>query len=220
MLRHVLARFVKNAAARRYLTVAAFAVPMLLLTAAWLLWYGVSKPQPWEEPPPLPAVADEPLVLPAAEPVRLAIPKIDVDVAFEAPLGLKESGEIEVPEAYDTVAYYKYGPTPGELGPAVILGHVDSFEGPAVFFSLGQLKPGDQIMVTRADGSLAIFAVEALERHPQSGFPTVQVYGDLDHAGLRLITCSGTYDHGTLRYSHNLIVFAKLVGMSTPTTNQ
>ncbi len=208
--------FLQSTVFRRYLTVAAFAVLVVSLIASWFLWYRASEPQSWEEPPQSSTVEDEPLALSAAEPVRLAIPKIDVDVAFETPLGLEESGEIEVPEAYDRVAYYKYGPTPGELGPAVVLGHVDSFEGPAVFFSLGQLKPGDQITVTRADGSLAIFAVEALERHPQSGFPTVQVYGDLDHAGLRLITCTGTYDHGTLRYSHNLIVFAKLVGISTP----
>lgn len=149
-------------------------------------------------------------VLPESAPVRISISAINVEAEFESPLGLKSNGEIEVPETYDKVAYYGYGPTPGELGPAVILGHVDSYEGPAVFFSLGQLKEGDEIKVEREDGTTAVFAVTKLERHLQSGFPTREVYQDIDHAGLRLITCTGVYDHGSLRYSHNLIVFAKL----------
>ncbi len=148
-------------------------------------------------------------------PTRLVIPSISIDTSFETPLGLKQNGEIEVPKSYTDVAYYKHGPTPGELGPSVILGHVDSYEGPAVFFSLGQLEEGDEIRVERKDGTVAVFAVTELERHPQSDFPTREVYGDLDHAGLRLITCSGFYDRDVLRYTHNLIVFAKLVSTST-----
>ena len=154
-------------------------------------------------------------IMPESLPVRLVIPRLNIDTGFEAPLGLKDDGEIEVPEGYTDVGYYKFGPTPGELGPSVILGHVDSVDGPAVFYTLGQLEEGDEIRVEREDGSVAIFAVTELERHPQSGFPTKQVYGDIDHAGLRLITCSGIYQHDTLRYTHNLIVFAKLVSTST-----
>jgi sortase (surface protein transpeptidase) len=149
--------------------------------------------------------------LPESAPVHISIPAASIEADFEVPLGLQQNGEIEVPETYDKVAYYGYGPTPGELGPAVILGHVDSLDGPAVFFSLGQLKEGDGIEVKREDGKTAVFSVTNVERHPQSGFPTREVYQDIDHAGLRLITCTGVYDHGTLRYSHNLIVFAKLV---------
>ena len=148
--------------------------------------------------------------LPEAEPVRLSIPALGIDTAFEAPLGLNEDNTIEVPNSFEAVGWYQYGPTPGELGPAVVLGHVDSYDGPAVFYSLGQLAPGDEIAIERQDGTTAVFTVTALERHEQSGFPTEKVYGDIDHAGLRLVTCSGTYDRETLRYSHNLIVFASL----------
>lgn len=149
-------------------------------------------------------------VLAAALPVHLSIPAIGVEADFEAPLGVDPSGEIETPATYEQVGWYKYGPTPGELGPSVILGHVDSFEGPAVFWSLGQLKSGDEIIIAREDAEDAVFEVTALERVEQTTFPTQKVYGNIDHAGLRLITCTGTYDHGTLRYSHNLIVYAKL----------
>jgi len=151
-------------------------------------------------------------ILPKSEPLQIRIPKINLTADFEESLGITKTREVEVPEEYDTVGYYKYGPTPGELGPAVILGHVDSVAGPAIFYSLGQLDIGDEIEIDREDGTTAIFEVTKLERHLQSGFPTEQVYGNIDHAGLRLITCSGIFDKGVQRYSHNLIVFAKLKG--------
>lgn len=150
-------------------------------------------------------------VLQESNPTKLRIPSLSIETEFEEPLGLNQDQTIQVPKSYDEVGWYQYGPTPGELGPAVILGHVDSYEGPAVFFSIGQLEPGDTIEIERTDGTTATFEVTALERYEQSGFPTELVYGDLNFAGLRLITCSGTYNHGTLRYSHNLVVFAKLV---------
>ena len=151
------------------------------------------------------------LVLQASEPTILEIPKIKLETTFAAPIGLNPDNTAEVPDSYTQVGWYKHGPTPGELGPAVILGHVDSYQGPAVFFSLGQLEEGDDIYVTREDGSKAHFMVTRLQRNSQSDFPTADVYGDIDHAGLRLITCSGTYDRGVQRYSHNLIVYAELV---------
>lgn len=146
-----------------------------------------------------------------AEPVRLRIPSLNINTTFEKSLGLNADNTIQVPDSYDEVGWYQYGPTPGELGPAVILGHVDSHQGPAVFFRLGQLSVGDEIIVDRADGTTARFEVITLERHLQSGFPTALVYGDIDHAGLRLITCSGVFVRGQQQYTHNLIVFAKLV---------
>jgi len=144
----------------------------------------------------------------ATQPVRLRIPAVNIDTTFESPIGLNADRSIEVPDSYEQVAYYKHGPVPGEQGPAVILGHVDSYEGNAVFWSLRWLTAGDMIYVDRADGTTVTFEVTALEDHAQQGFPTEKVYGDLDHAGLRLVTCSGNYDHTALRYSHNLIVFA------------
>ena len=150
-------------------------------------------------------------VLPQSEPKRIRIPAIELEAPFEAPLGVNENREVEVPKSYDTVGWYKYGPTPGELGPSVILGHVDSREGPEVFYDLRELEEGDLSEIDREDGSTAVFEVTRLRTVSQESFPTMEVYGNIDHAGLRLITCSGTFDQGTQRYSHNLIVFARLV---------
>jgi sortase (surface protein transpeptidase) len=146
----------------------------------------------------------------AVQPVRLTIPAIDLATNFTVPLGLSAGGEVEVPEEDDLVGWYRYSPVPGRLGPAVILGHVDSFAGPAVFYRLGSLKVGDEILVENSDGTEARFIVTELERPTQNAFPTARVYGDIDHAGLRLITCSGIYERGSARYTHNLIVYARL----------
>lgn len=156
------------------------------------------------------ALSEDGPALPESLPVRLIIPKLNIDTGFEEPLGLLEDGTAEVPESNTEVGWYKYGPTPGEMGPAVIFGHVDSYIGPAIFFSLGQLKAGDEIKVGREDGSEARFVVTKLERYPQSNFPSAMVYGDIDHAGLRLITCSGVYDRSRGEYTHNLVVYARL----------
>lgn len=179
-----------------------------------LLWpYQGEAPVEKVEHSPVTEIVGE--VLPESIPTHISIPSVNIEADFEVPLGLKQNGEIEVPETYNKVAYYRNGPTPGELGPSVILGHVDSYEGAAVFFTLGQLQEGDEINIEREDGIIATFAVTRLERHLQSGFPTREVYQDINHAGLRLITCTGTYDRDALRYTHNLIVFAELVATST-----
>jgi sortase (surface protein transpeptidase) len=148
--------------------------------------------------------------LPSSEPAYISIPTIGLSASFEEPLGLNPDRTIEVPDTYEKVGWYQFGPTPGEIGPAVVLGHVDSFRGPAVFYRLKELKEGDPIMVTRKDGSVAIFRVTAQRNYAQSDFPSELVYGDINHAGLRLITCTGVYDKGVQRYSHNLIVYAAL----------
>lgn len=150
-------------------------------------------------------------VLAASSPISLRIPSLNIDTPFSGSLGLNSAGEVEVPEGYEEVGWYKYGPTPGQLGPAVVLGHVDSYTGPAIFFYLGQLNPGDDVFIDREDGTTAHFEVTLLERYKQDDFPTSKIYGNIDHAGLRLITCSGTYIKGTQRYTHNLVVFARLV---------
>lgn len=150
-------------------------------------------------------------VIEVADPVHIRIPSAHIDADFVGPLGLNDDQTVEVPDSFEEVGWYKYGPRPGELGPAVVLGHVDSYQGPAVFYSLGQAKVGDTIEIDRADGTTAVFEVIKSQRYPQSDFPTAEVYGDLDYPGLRVITCTGTYDHGSLRYSHNLVVYAKLI---------
>jgi len=165
-------------------------------------------------------VSDPAFVLEAAQPQTIRIPAVDIEAPFSAPLGLTATNESEVPDDYESVGWYKFGPTPGELGPAVVLGHVDSYTGPAVFFRLGQLAVGDEIYIDRADGTTTTFVVTELERPRQNEFPTARVYGDIDHAGLRLITCSGTFVRGEQRYTHNLIVYARLVDSPPrPTSN-
>ena len=188
-------------------------VGVAILGLSWLLL----APTTLHVEPISPAPAEEPTttetapVLPASEPIAIDIPAVGIVADFEPSLGVNENRTIEVPDGFDTVGWYRYGPTPGELGPSVVLGHVDSFAGPAVFFSLGQLSPGDDIFIDREDGSSVHFVVTRLEQVEQDTFPTAQVYGDIDYAGLRLITCSGTFIRGEQRYTHNLIVFAELV---------
>ncbi|MEK7606254.1 MAG: class F sortase [Patescibacteria group bacterium] len=148
--------------------------------------------------------------LEASAPIRLRIPDIYIDTHF-VELGLDANGEVETPKGFEEVGWYIHGPTPGEIGPAIVLGHVDSYMGPAVFLFLGQLTQGDYIYVDREDGSTATFRVTALERYNRSEFPTEKVYGDIDHAGLRLITCSGTFDHTSQEYDRVLVVYAALV---------
>ncbi len=166
----------------------------------------------WNPPaPPTPAPAGiHGPVMGESDPVRLRIPKLFIDTNF-VPLGIDANNEIEVPKGYTEVGWYTYGPTPGELGPAIVLGHVDSKNGPGVFLFLGQLKVGDLVYVDRVDGSTATFRVTTMERYDRSNFPTEKVYGNIDHAGIRLITCSGTYSHETNEYNRVLVVYGELV---------
>jgi hypothetical protein len=149
--------------------------------------------------------------LAASEPVSLSIPVLSVrsDVV---PLGLEDDGTLEVPTAARDAGWYEQSPTPGELGPAVLAAHVDWADQEGVFSSIGDLRIGDEIEVERADGSVAVFQVERIASYAKSGFPTDAVYGDLDHAGLRLITCGGEFDEGTGDYPDNIVVFARLTG--------
>jgi sortase (surface protein transpeptidase) len=119
---------------------------------------------------------------------------------------------MEVPDDYDVAGWYVHGPRPGDIGPAIIAGHVDSKRGPAVFYRLRDLAEGDSIEVGRADGSVAVFRVDAVEQYPKNRFPTAKVYGDLDHAGLRLITCGGDFDRSRGHYRDNIVVYASLTG--------
>jgi len=150
------------------------------------------------------------LTMDVSQPIGLRIPSLAIETTFGETLGLDDVSQIEVPQRYHEVGWYEHGPTPGELGPAVVLGHVDSYTGPAVFYALRKIEEGALIYIDRADGSQAVFRVVTIEDVPQSAFPTQRVFSDINHAGLRLVTCTGTYDEGIQRYSHNLIVYAKL----------
>jgi hypothetical protein len=144
----------------------------------------------------------------AAQPVSIAIPAAGVD-ARVVPVGLQANGAMEVP-AVDLAGWYRLGPRPGERGPAVIVGHVDSREGPAVFFRLRQLRTGDRIVVGQGGGAAVAFAVERVERHPKEALPVARIWDPTGQPVLRLITCGGSFDRSTGHYRDNVIVYARL----------
>jgi LPXTG-site transpeptidase (sortase) family protein len=148
---------------------------------------------------------------PAAPPVRLVIPSIGLDAPVAAG-GLNSDGTVQTPplDQPGLVDWYQGGPAPGEVGPAVLLGHVNTRQGPAVFSRLPQLQPGDRIDIHRQDGSTVSYRVRQLQQFPKSNFPTELVYGNTDNPQLRLITCGGTLQSDG-HYSDNIIVLADLV---------
>ena len=150
-------------------------------------------------------------LLPSAVPVTIGIPRLRVSSRLED-LGVDSDGAMEVPADPANAGWYELGPSPGALGPAVVAGHVTWNQAPAVFFRLAELRPGDVVQVTRTDGVVAVFEVSRVERYPKSAFPTSKVFGAIDHAGLRLITCGGDYEQAVHRYSDNVVAFARLTG--------
>jgi len=151
-------------------------------------------------------------------PRTLNIPAIGVHTSLMS-LGLESDGTVEVPplEPDAPAGWYKNLATPGEPGPAVILGHVDSArDGPAVFYRLRELRPGDRISVGRADGSTVRFVVRSTARYPKKNFPTAVVYGPRPGAELRLVTCGGSFDALRGHYRDNIVVFAAMTGSSSP----
>ncbi|WP_433384466.1 class F sortase [Micromonospora sp. KLBMP9576] len=191
------------------------AVALLGTTGLGLVAVGVSTDPPR---PPRPQAADgtgparsAPPVPPLhrAEPVDVRIPAIGVR-ARVVPVGADAGGRLEVPplDRPTLAGWYRHGASPGETGNAVLVGHVDSAAGPAVFFDLGRLRAGDTVRVTRADASIATFAVDAVGSYPKDRFPTDLVYGPSDAPGLRLITCGGRFDRDSGDYVDNVVVFA------------
>ncbi|MFI2713361.1 class F sortase [Micromonospora sp. NPDC018662] len=152
-------------------------------------------------------------VLPRATPLRVVIPRIGVDAEIVA-VATDDGGALEVPplEHPEVAGWYRPGPAPGQAGNAVLVGHVDSTRGPAVFFDLGRLRPGDTVRVVRADGRTAAFTVDGVGAYPKARFPTERVYGGGAAARLRLITCGGRFDPRTGSYPDNIVVFATAVG--------
>jgi LPXTG-site transpeptidase (sortase) family protein len=144
----------------------------------------------------------------ASRPVSIAIPAAGVD-ARVVPVGLGADGAMEVP-AVDLAGWYRLGPRPGERGPAVIVGHVDSRQGPAVFHRLGQLRQGDRIVVGRGSEAAVAFAVERVERVAKESLPVGRIWNRTSQPVLRLITCGGSFDRTTGHYRDNVIVYASL----------
>ncbi len=150
--------------------------------------------------------------LPPSPPTRVSIPRIGV-AAGVAQVGLTDAGTIDVPplNRKNTVGWYKLGPTPGQDGPAILVGHVDTRSGPSVFADLGKLRRGDKILVSRKDHRLAVFGVDAVRAYPKTAVPADVVYGDFSRPGLRLITCGGQWIGGSRGYADNVVVFASLL---------
>jgi hypothetical protein len=149
-------------------------------------------------------------VKPVAAPVSLTIPVIDVSTQLIR-LGLLPSGALQVPSSTSVAGWYTGSPRPGAVGPAVIVGHIDSRSGPGVFFRLAGLRRGDRVYVRRADGTLAGFRVTSVRTYQKDSFPTQAVYGPTPDAELRLITCGGAFDPGRGSYLSNVVVYAVAV---------
>lgn len=194
-----------------------FRVPLALLAVAAVAALSGSRP-----PPEKAVSATQPAQLLAegfkssrtyeavAKPVRIRIPSIGVDSKL-IDLGLQKDGSVAVPEAVDVAGWYDRGPRPGQDGPAVVLGHVDSRESEGIFFDLVNLPKGAEIRVDRADGTSARFTVTHIDKVPKTRFPTDLVYAPSLDPTLRLVTCGGSFDESRRSYRDNVIAFADLV---------
>ncbi|MER5855403.1 class F sortase [Streptomyces sp900105245] len=186
-------------------------------SGVWLLGGGASA-----HTPPQPSAAegrpdptDERLAAPAlapSPPTRVRIPSIRVDAPLMG-LALTPSGSLDAPPAAqkNLAGWYEAGTMPGETGTAILAGHVDNTDGPAVFYDLGALRRGARIEVDRRDGSVAVFTVDAVEVYSARDFPDEKVYGAAARPELRVITCGGGYSRAT-GYQGNVVVFAHLTG--------
>jgi hypothetical protein len=148
-------------------------------------------------------------------PLSLTIPRIAVSTALEK-LGRTPQGTLQVPDSTTIAGWYTGSPRPGEIGPSIIAGHIDSTSGPGVFFRLRLLRKGDLVYVRRAGGTLVVFRVTGEHMYPKDEFPTKQVYGPVPDAELRLITCGGTFDPTTRVYLSNVVVYATQISVRQP----
>ncbi|WP_194906966.1 class F sortase [Catenulispora rubra] len=200
----------------------AFASVVAVLIGSGFLIRALTLTDP--VPPPLPPawaghavgpVGHRAAPLGYARPTRVTVGRVGIHADVLA-VGLAQNGEVGVPPTREPLkaAWYDRGPAPGQAGPAVITGHVDSRFAPgnrAAFYELGAVRPGDDVEVARTDRRVAVFRVDSVALVPKTGFPTREVYGSTGYAALRLITCGGHYDRRT-GYADNVIVYAHLVG--------
>ncbi|MGC4896281.1 class F sortase [Micromonospora sp. DT31] len=182
-------------------------------TAGPFEWADASAGSSPVASPPAPA----PVRKAAGRPVRLTVPAIKV-VAPVTPVGQARDGSVDVPPLteHNQTGWYDRGAVPGEPGRAIIVGHVDTKTGPAVFYRLHSLKPGTRVQVTRSDRRVVTFKVDSVEYFDKTNLPAARVYGDSGPAELRLITCGGEFLGGRTGYRKNVIVFASLATAGTP----
>lgn len=173
--------------------------------------------------PPSVVVQAESIVLPEPEPIekvgigkskptQITIESLQIDYPIN-PVGQLEDGSMETPDIFDKwVGWYKFSPTPGDVGPAVLVGHVDTYKGPSVFWRLSEATPGQIVQIKREDGQIAKYKIYEVSQYSQDDFPTQKVYGNTETPELRLITCGGNFNYFTLKYNKNTIVYAKFIG--------
>jgi hypothetical protein len=159
------------------------------------------------------AVAAERLPSPTAPPIRLRIPAIHVSTKI-VDEGLASDGALQVPPltyaGVHEAGWYDLGPTPGQVGAAIIVGHVDSYQAPGVFYDLGNLAIGNLVEVTLADGETVHFRVTSVHEYSKAHFPAAEVYGSEPYRALRLITCGGAFDPATGHYLSNIVAYARM----------
>jgi hypothetical protein len=145
-----------------------------------------------------------------SRPTSLELSRLEISGEI-IPVGLLQDGSLETPDVFShDVGWFDEGVTPGEVGTAILTGHVDTINGPSVFARLNEVVPGDTIKIKRADGNVAVFRVTKTEAFEQNSFPSEIVYKESSLPEIRLITCGGVFDESTQRYSHNTVVFARL----------
>ncbi len=179
--------------------------------------HPLAGPAVSQAPAPAPKKSSvTPLTVARSVPVSLSIPTLGLTVPLIT-LGVNLDRSVQVPTSPQQAGWFKLGPTPGQLGSAVILGHVDSYRGPGVFFELRSLTVGDRVNVGLADGVTAEFAVTSVAMYPQEQFPAQQVYGSQGISALQLVTCGGVFDTQSRGYLSNVVVYTSLVSATPPT---
>jgi sortase (surface protein transpeptidase) len=150
-----------------------------------------------------------------SSPVTLRIPAIGVSLRLSS-LGLNADGTVQVPVKDQAPGWFRLGPTPGQVGSAVILGHVDDYKGPAAFYQLRSLGAGDKVDVGLANGAVAHFSVTSVASYLKTQFPSQLVYASHGYRALQLVTCGGQFDSSTGHYLSNTVVYTSLVGITPP----
>ncbi|MEV6623237.1 class F sortase [Amycolatopsis sp. NPDC051106] len=199
----------------------ALVVALLAALVVLALTLGGEAEPPAAQPPPAQPVAVNPAgeqpadavaALPKSDPVSIDIPKIGAHSSL-VPLGVNADDTIQVPPVTTPLqaGWYTYAPTPGEVGPAVVLGHVDGNHQKGIFYRLKELAAGDRVSIARADGTTALFEVTKVHQVPKQEFEKEGVYDDTAGPELRLITCGGVFDRSAHNYVDNIVVYARLV---------
>lgn len=191
-----------------------------VVLAAVLALTGCGAPAPPSGPPPATSASSsqtepapaEVTALGKSTPTRVRVPRIGAESSL-VPLGLNKDQTIQVPPVNQPMqaGWYDGAPTPGEKGPAIVLGHVDGAGKPGIFYKLRDVQVGDEVLVERQDGRTVRFVVHETEQVQKKQFPTEKVYGDTDRPEIRLITCGGIFDRGARSYQDNIIVYATMV---------